>query len=41
MIDKDIERAEKAVEDAHGDESRRKALENRDHLREFKATLGR
>ena len=41
MIDGDIEAAAKAAEDAGGDESRRKALEHRDHLREFKATLGR
>ena len=41
VIDRDIEAAEKAMEGAQGDETRRKAMEQRDHLREFKATLGR
>ena len=40
-LDRDIEAADKAAEDAKGDETRRKALEYRDHLLEFKATLGR
>lgn len=40
MLDADIEAAEKAIEDATGDEARRIATEQRDHLREFKATLG-
>ena len=41
VIDNDIELAEKAIEDAVGDETKRVATEQRDHLREFKATLGR
>jgi F-type H+-transporting ATPase subunit epsilon len=41
VIDKDIELAEAAIEDAVGDETKRVATEQRDHLREFKATLGR
>ena len=41
VIDNDIELAEAAIEDAVGDETRRVATEQRDHLREFKATLGK
>lgn len=41
ILDRDISVAEKAVESALGDEHRRVALEERDHLREFKATLGK
>ena len=41
IIDRDIEAAEKAMEDAQGDETRRKAMEQRDHLREFKASVGK
>ena len=41
VIDDDIALAEKAIEDAVGDETKRVATEQRDHLREFKATLGR
>ena len=41
VLDKDIELAEAAIEDALGDETRRVATEQRDHLREFKATLGK
>ena len=40
-LDKDIEAAEKVAEDAGNDEAKRKSLEYRDHLLEFKATLGR
>ena len=40
-IDEEIQTADKAAQDDGGDETRRKALEYRDHLREFKATLGR
>lgn len=40
-IDADIEAAEEAIENAAGDEPKRLATEQRDHLREFKATLGR
>jgi F-type H+-transporting ATPase subunit epsilon len=40
-LDADIEAADKASEHAIGDETKRLALEQRDHLREFKATLGR
>ena len=40
-IDADIATADEAVEGAVGDETRRLALEYRDQLREFKATLGR
>jgi F-type H+-transporting ATPase subunit epsilon len=39
VIDQDIESAEKAIADAVGDETKRLAMERRDHLREFKATL--
>ena len=41
VIDNDIELAEAAIEDAVGDETKRVATEQRDHLREFKATLGK
>ena len=41
IIDNDIELAEKAIEDAVGDETKRVAIEQRDHLREFKATIGK
>lgn len=41
VIDSDIELAEAAIEDAASDETKRVAIEQRDHLREFKATLGR
>ena len=40
-IEGEIQTADKAAQDASGDETRRKALEYRDHLLEFKATLGR
>ena len=40
-IDEEIQTADKAAQDADGDETRRKALEYRDHLLEFRATLGR
>lgn len=40
-LDKDIEAAEEALENASGDEQKRIAMEQRDHLREFKATLGK
>ena len=40
-LDEDIEAAGKAADDATGDETRRKAFEYRDHLRELKATLGK
>ena len=36
-LDEDIAGAEKAAEEAKGDETRRLALEHRDQLREFKA----
>ena len=41
VIDNDIELADAAIEDAASDETRRVATEQRDHLREFKATLGK
>ena len=41
IIDKDIDSAEKAIEDAIGDETRRLASEQRDHLREFKVSAGK
>ena len=41
VLDRDIELAEAAIEDAVGDETRRVATEQRDHLREFKATVGK
>lgn len=41
MLDADIEAADKAFEDAIGDETKRLAMEQRDHLREFKASLNR
>ena len=41
VLDADIEAAEKAMEDAIGDETRRLAMEQRDHLREFKAAVGK
>ena len=41
VIDSDIELAEAAIEDAASDETKRVAIEQRDHLREFKASLGR
>ena len=41
MLDTDIEAADQAAQDAIGDETKRLALEQRDHLREFKATLSR
>ena len=40
-LDADIAEADKAIEVAVGDETRRLASEYRDHLREFKATLAR
>ena len=40
-LDADIAAADKAVEAAVGDETRRLATEHRDQLREFRATLGR
>ena len=40
-VDAEIQSADKSAEDARGDEPRRKALEYRDQLLEFKATLGR
>lgn len=40
-IDEEIAAADKAAGDVTGDETRRKAGEYRDHLREFRATLGR
>ena len=40
-LDEDIAAAEEAIEAAIGDETRRLAIEHRDQLREFKATLGR
>lgn len=39
ILDGDIAAAEKAIEDAVGDETRRLATEQRDHLREFKAAF--
>lgn len=39
ILDQDIEAAEKALEDAPDGEPKRLAMEQRDHLREFKATL--
>ena len=41
MLDADIEAADKTFEDAIGDETKRLAMEQRDHLREFKASLTR
>lgn len=41
MLDTDIEAADQAAQDAIGDETKRLALEQRDHLREFKATLSK
>ena len=41
VIDNDIELAEAAIDDAVGDETKRVATEQRDHLREFKATIGK
>lgn len=38
-LDRDIEDAEAAADEAASDEAKRLALEHRDHLREFKATL--
>ena len=40
-FDEDIAAAEKAAEEAIGDETKRLALEHRDQLREFKAQVGR
>lgn len=40
-IDAEIQTADKAAADAGGDETKRKALEYRDHLLEFRASLGR
>jgi F-type H+-transporting ATPase subunit epsilon len=40
-FDEDIAAAEKAAEDAIGDETKRLALEHRDQLREFRATQGK
>ena len=40
-LDADIAAADKAVEVAAGDETNRLAIEHRDQLREFKATLAR
>ena len=40
-LDDAIANAETAIEGAVGDETRRLAIEHRDQLREFKATLGR
>ena len=41
ILDRDIELADAAIEDAVGDETRRIATEQRDHLREFKASVGK
>ncbi len=41
VLDNDIELAEAAIEGAVSDETRRVATEQRDHLREFKATVGK
>ncbi len=40
-IAEEIQTADKAAEDANGDEMKRKALEYRDQLLEFRASLGR
>ncbi len=40
-VDAEIQAADEAAQNTTGDESRRKALEYRDHLLEFRATLGR
>ncbi len=40
-FDTEIGAAERAVDEAVGDEARRLALEHRDQLREFKATMGK
>ena len=40
-LDADLADADKAIEAAVGDETRRLAMEYRDQLREFTATLGR
>ena len=39
-FDAEISEAERAAEEATGDETRRLALEHRDQLREFRATMG-
>ena len=39
-IDADIAEADKAIEAAKGEETQRSAIEHRDQLREFRATLG-
>ena len=41
ILDDDIAMADKAIEDAVADETRRIATEQRDHLREFKAAIGK
>ena len=40
-FDEDVAAAEKAAEEAIGDETKRLALEHRDQLREFQASVGR
>ena len=40
-LDGEIAGADRGVEEARGDETRRLAIEHRDQLREFRATLGR
>lgn len=41
LLDEEIGVADKAAGHATGDETRRKAVEYREHLQEFRATLGR
>ena len=41
QLDADIAEADKAIDGAVGDETRRLATEHRDQLREFRAALGR
>lgn len=40
-FDEDVAAAEKAAEEAIGDETKRLALEHRDQLREFQASVGK